>query len=132
MYTANIDSKTFKGGKLTVVVTYSNGNENITEPHEVTQSQDTNWLNDIIKRKLNDLNSLSDISESIIIGSFNKEVQVKSDRDLYYEKASQYMKYMDIARMGIIQSDRPAFAHDNVVFIANHQHHTIAPSPSRH
>ena len=107
MYTANIDSKTFKGGKLTVLVTYSNGNENITEPHEVTQSQDTNWLNDIIKRKLNDLNSLSDISESIIIGSFNKEVQVKSDRDLYYEKASQYMKYMDIARMGIIQSDRP-------------------------
>lgn len=72
MYTANIDSKTFKGGKLTVLVTYSNGNENITEPHEVTQSQDTNWLNDIIKRKLNDLNSLSDISESIIIGSFNK------------------------------------------------------------
>ena len=107
MYIANINSKTFKNGKLTVEVTYSNGNENITESHEVTQSQDINWLNDIINRKLKDLNSLSDINDSIVIGQFNKEAKIKSDRDLYYEKASQYMKYMDIARIGFIQHDRP-------------------------
>lgn len=107
MYIATINNKTFKSGKLTIEVTYSNGNENITEPHEVTQSQDVNWLNDIINRKLKDLNSLSDINDSIIIGEFNNKVQVKSDKDLYYEKASQYMKYMEIARMGIILHDRP-------------------------
>jgi hypothetical protein len=107
MWTANIDNKIFKSGKLTVIVTYTNGNENITENHEVTQKQDTNWLNDIINRKLNDLNSLSDINDSIVIGIFNEEVKAKSDKDLYYENASKYMKYMDIARMGIIQHDKP-------------------------
>lgn len=107
MWTANIDNKTFKGGKLTVVVTYSNGNENITDTHEVTQKQDVNWLNDIINRKLNDLNSISEINDSIIIGDFVLKETSNTNKDLYYKKASEYMKYMDIARMGIIQHDRP-------------------------
>jgi len=107
MYTATINNKNFSGGKLTVEVTYSNGNENITDTHEVNQKQDSNWLKNIIERKLNDLNSLSDIKESIVTGVFNEEVETKSEKDLYYEKASQYIKYMDIARMGLIQHDRP-------------------------
>jgi hypothetical protein len=81
MWTASINNKTFNKGKLIIEVTYTNGNENITENHEVTQKQDTNWLNDIINRKLNDLNSLSDINDSIVIGIFNEEVKAKSDKD---------------------------------------------------
>lgn len=110
MYTANINSKTFKGGKLIVQVTYSNGNENITDTHEATQKQDANWLNVIINRKLNDLNSISEINDSIIIGDFVLKETSNTDKDLYYKKASEYMKYMDIARMGIIQHDRPIIA----------------------
>lgn len=106
MYTATINNKNFSGGKLTVEVTYSNGNENITDTHEVTQKQDSNWLKTIIERKLNDLNSLSDIKESIVTGSFTEEVPTKPDKEIYQEKAMLYLKYMDIARMGLIQHDR--------------------------
>lgn len=107
MYTATINSKTFKGGKLTVEVIYTNGNENITDIHEATQSQESSWLKDLIDRKLKDLNSLSDINESIVIGKFNKKDIVESERDVYYKKATAYTRYMSIARNGFIKSDRP-------------------------
>lgn len=107
MYTANINSKTFKNGKLTVEVTYSNGNENITDIHDVIHSQDSNWINDIINRKLNDLNSLSNINDSIVIGEFKENDLIESERDIYYKKATAYNRYMSIARNGFINHDRP-------------------------
>lgn len=119
MYTANIDSKTFSGGKLTVKITYSNGNENITDTHESTQKQDVNWLNELIIRKLDDLNSLYDINKSIIVGEFKIDNNSKSEKDIYYEKAAMYMKYMEIARMGLIAHDRPIIVELNTWLKAN-------------
>lgn len=119
MYTANIDSKTFSGGKLTVKVTYSNGNENITEDLIYTQAQDENYIDDIISRKLNDLNSLSNLYDSIVIGNYNLKETSDSDKDLYYKKASEYMKFMNIARMGLISHDRAIIIELNTWLKAN-------------
>lgn len=119
MYTANIDRKTFSGGKLTVKVTYSNGNENITEDLIYTQAQDENYINDIISRKLNDLNSLSNLYDSIVIGNYNLKEASNSDKDLYYKKASEYMKFMNIARMGLIPHDRAIIIELNTWLKAN-------------
>lgn len=107
MYIATIKNKTFVNGKLTVEVNYNNGKETVSDTYDSNQTQDESWLSDRIKRKLNDLNSLSVINDSIIIGEFKFEDSDKSDKEIYQDKATQYMKYMDIARMGIIQSDRP-------------------------
>ena len=119
MYTANIDSKTFSGGKLTVKVTYSNGNENITEDLIYTQAQDENYIDDIISRKLNDLNSLSNLYDSIVIGNYNLKETSDSDKDLYYKKASEYMKFMNIASMGLISHDRAIIIELNTWLKAN-------------
>lgn len=107
MYTATIKNKTFINGKLTVEVIYSNGEESLPDTYSSNQAQDESWLSDRIKRKLNDLNSLSFINDSIIVGEFKFDKSDKSNTEIYQDKAMQYMKYMDIARMGIIQSDRP-------------------------
>lgn len=107
MYTAIINKKKFSGGKLTVEVIYTNGNENIIDTHEANQSQELSWLENIISRKLKDLNSLSDINDSIVIGPFSKWEQIESEKDIYYKKAIAYTRYMAIARNGFIKSDRP-------------------------
>lgn len=110
MYTATINNKSFVGGKLTVEVTYSNGNENITEYIDSVQAQPITWIEETIKDKLNTLNSLEYLNDNIAIGKQDQITFGKSERLIYYNKALQYKTYLNIARSGIIRSDRPIIA----------------------
>lgn len=119
MYTANINNKSFVGGKLTVEVTYSNGNENITEYINSVQAQPITWIEEIIKDKLNALNSLEYLHDNITIGKQDQITFDKSERLIYYNKALQYKTYLNIARSGIIRSDRPIIAELHEWLVAN-------------
>ena len=108
MYKAEITKKRLSNGKLSVDVSFENeSGDKFSDTFETSQFQDTSWIGEQIKRKLSHINSLPNVSEKIEIGPFNEIVTVKTDIEIYQDKATEYIKYMEIARLGLIQSDRP-------------------------
>lgn len=107
MYKAEITNKRLSNGRLSVDVSFENENgDKFTDTFETSQYQDTSCIGEQIKRKLSHINSLPKVAEKIETGPFNEIIAPKTEKEIYQEKASMYMKYMNIARMGFIQSDR--------------------------
>ncbi|MBK7801020.1 MAG: hypothetical protein IPJ53_18165 [Saprospiraceae bacterium] len=107
MYNAEIIDKKIENGRLSVTVLFENEKgEKFNDTFETTQYQDTSWIGKQIKRKLSHINSLPNVSEKIEVGPFNEIVIAKTDKEIYLEKSALYIKYMSVARMGLIQSDR--------------------------
>lgn len=109
MYNAEIIDKRLSNGRLSVDVSFENENgEKFTDTFETSQFQDTSWIGEQIKRKLTHLNSLLTVLNGIEVGAYNEVIPKKTDKDIYQEKATLYTKYMNVARLGFIQSDRKA------------------------
>ncbi|MBP6522652.1 MAG: hypothetical protein KA251_06655 [Saprospiraceae bacterium] len=107
MYNAEIIDKKIENGRLSVTVLFENEKgEKFNDTFETTQYQDSAWIGKQIKRKLSHINSLPNVSEKIEVGPFNEIVIAKTDKEIYLEKSALYIKYMSVARMGLIQSDR--------------------------
>lgn len=108
MYQAEIIDKRIVKGLLSVDVSFSNGADTVLETFQTNQSQPESWIGDQIDRKLKNLNSLSGLKDSIPIGAFQaSEPPAKSEAKIYQEKRDLYINYMNEARMGTIQYDRP-------------------------
>lgn len=110
MYKAIIESAEISNGRLVVTVLFNSDNDSFKDSFDTNQYQNMSWIREQIGRKLNQLNSLYAIKDSISIGPFNDTINVKTDKDIFYEKASHYTRFMDTARMGIIKHDRPIIA----------------------
>lgn len=107
MYNAEIIDKKIENGRLSVIVSFENEKgEKFNDTFETTQYQDTSWIGEQIKRKLTHLNSLPTVLNGIEVGAYNEVVPKKTDKEIYQEKAMLYTKYMNVARLGFIQSDR--------------------------
>ena len=107
MYKANITDTNIQGGRLIVSVLFFNDTQSFTDTFETNQYQNESWIGEQISRRLSHLNSLPTLKASIVIGAFHETPRVKTDREVYQEKAARYLKFMDVARMGIIRHDRP-------------------------
>lgn len=108
MYKADITSTTINKGLLTVEVLFYSNNDSFKDVFQTNQQQDESWLEDQIERKLNNLNSLIKIKESIVIGPYQKTEKVLDvEAKKYHEKTILYHNYMNTARTGIINYDRP-------------------------
>ena len=107
MYKADITNTSIKLGRLIVEVKFYNDSESFSEIFETSQGQKDTWIGEQIKQRLKHLNSLASLKDSIQLGVFTDIQKEKTESELYYEKAALYLKYMDVARMGLIQSDRP-------------------------
>lgn len=105
MYRAKITKKELVRGVLRAEVTFSDGKDTFTDSFEVSQAQSGSWLGEHIVQRLGHLNSLPALGKAIVLGDF--EPAEKTEEEIYKEKASAYGKYMDIARLGVIPSDRP-------------------------
>ncbi len=107
MYKAEITNKSLSNGRLSVEVSFENENgDKFTDTFETSQFQDTSWIGEQIKRKLSHINSLTNVAEKIEAGPFNEITVPKTEKEIYQEKAALYLKYMNVARLGFIQSDR--------------------------
>ena len=108
MYKATITKKKLEKDKLAVEVTFENsGGTTYVESFETNQFQDPDWLTRHIARYLQNLNSFEALHENIVLGPFVPPTAENPNRDLYKQNAMAYMQYMEIARLGIIPSDRP-------------------------
>lgn len=107
MYKATITNKKISQGKLTVDVLFFDESDSFSERFETTQSQDKPWIGEHITQRLNHLNSLPPLGETIVLGDVDTTPREPTEEEVYREKATAYAKYMDIARQGLIQPDRP-------------------------
>lgn len=108
MYKASITSKKISDGKLTVSVLFESEdtNETFTDTFETTQEQDASWIGKQIEARVKNLNSLPNLMTEIEIGPYVIN-EANSSRKKYEETSSLYLRYMDAARQGYIQSDYP-------------------------
>jgi len=108
MYQAEIVGKKILRGLLIVDVSFSDGEDTFVETFETNQDQNLSWLDEQVQRKLGHLNSLAAIKDSIAIGAFvPSEPAAKTDAEIYQEKKSLYLDYMNEARLGSIPYDKP-------------------------
>ena len=108
MYKADIVSAKINNGLLSVEVLFHSDEDSFTDTFQTNQSQKGNWLGEQVERKLNHLDSISLIRDSISVGAYQTGVQEgKTEREIYHEKTTKYLNYMNTARMGIINHDRP-------------------------
>ena len=108
MYKADILSTKINKGLLSVEVSFYSDEDTFNDTFETNQYQDESWIGDQIDRKLKHLNSLALIKDSITIGTYEPGKKVpESEKEMYREKTSLYLQYMNTARTGIINYDRP-------------------------
>ncbi len=108
MYQAKILNTSIVKGVLRVEVQFQSNEDVFTDIIETNQYQNESWIGEQIERRLKHLNSLALVKDSITIGSYKPGQPVdKSEKDLYDEKTVLYLNYMNTARMGIINHDRP-------------------------
>jgi len=106
MYKADIVDTKIEHGRLIVNVLFHDENESFNDTFETNQYQNDTWIGEQIERRLSHLNSLFHLKETIPIGPYHKTIKEKTERDIFYEKAAHYTRFMDTARMGIIRHDR--------------------------
>lgn len=110
MYKANILSTKINNGRLIVEVFFHSEEDSFNDTFETGQYQNDNWIGEQITRRLSHLNSLYAVKNNISIGPYHEKVVIKSDKDLYHEKTTLYLNYMNTARLGIITHDLPVIA----------------------
>lgn len=108
MYKAEIVSKKINKGLLIVEVLFTSDEDSFSDIIETNQYQDNSWIGEQIERRLKHLNSLANIKDAIVLGSYQKNEQPpKSELEIYQEKTALYHNYMATARLGVINYDRP-------------------------
>lgn len=111
MYNAEIISTTINKGILSVEVKFSNDDDSFTDTIQTNQYQDNSWLGEQIDRRLRHLNSLSQIKDSITLGTYQPSGPVsKTEKQFYDEETIRYLNYMNKARLGVIGYDHPVIA----------------------
>jgi hypothetical protein len=117
MWTTEIKSKTIVNGLLQVVVSFSDGKQTFTDRYETRSSQDGNWLNDNIKRRITDLEGVVSFADTITVGAFVpiKAVEVVVDeskltpREKYAKKLEMFEKLVNAIKKGVISEAYPDF-----------------------
>lgn len=111
MYNAEIISTIISKGILSVEVLFSNNKDSFTDIIQTNQYQNDSWIGEQIERRLKHLNSLSQIKDSIALGTYIPGKPVaKTEKDIYDEETIRYFNYMNKARLGVIGYDHPVIA----------------------
>lgn len=110
MYNAEIISTTINKGILSVEVKFSNNEDSFIDTIQTNQHQDSFWIGEQIERRLKHLNSLSQIKDSITLGTYQPSPVTKTEKQFYDEETIRYHNYMNKARLGVIGYDHPVIA----------------------
>lgn len=115
-YIATILNKTIKNGILKVTVTFSNNetNDSFNFDFSTTQNQSETWLNEQIQNKLQHLNSLQNVLNSIQIGSTISQTEIQStpvntSYEDYKNNLKRFQQMVNAIQKGIITKDNPDF-----------------------
>ena len=117
MWTTKITQKQIVSGLLQVVVEFTDGTQTFTDRYETRSTQDVNWLNDNIARRISDLEGVVSFADSITVGAFvpTKTVEVVVDeskltpKERYARKLQKFEKLTNTIKKGIINDTDPDF-----------------------
>jgi hypothetical protein len=111
MWTTEIKSKEITDGLLKVTVGFTDGKQTFTDRYETRSTQDANWLNDNIARRISDLEGVVAFADTIPVGIFTTikaPVEVVVDetkltpREKYAKKLEKFEKLTNTIKKGII------------------------------
>ena len=95
MWVTEIKSKTITNGLLQVVVSFSDGKQTFTDRYETRSTQDSNWLDENIKRRIADLDGVVSFADTIQVGVYSSETKqdiidntILTKKDEYKNKLS--------------------------------------------
>lgn len=101
-YTTKVVSKQIEDGVLKVVVRFTKGTQTFTNRFE-TRSGDDDWLDNVVARRLDDLENITSLRSKIIIGSFTPERKIPNAANaLYREKIQLFRKLHFEIQLGLI------------------------------
>lgn len=116
MWTTEIISKSISNGVLQVVVSFSDGTQTFTDKYETRNGQDANWLNDNIKRRIDDLTSVVAFADTITLGNYQIVEPVPTPEEPLEGKALYERKLKKFERM-VAAIRKGATTDQNVNFI---------------
>jgi hypothetical protein len=112
MWETEVISNKIVNGLLKVEVRFTKDGKSFVDRYETRSAQDGEWLNDNIKRRINDLEGIELFTTSIPTGKIkveNPPPKEKTDRDIYYGKLQEFNKLISVARKQLITEDHPEF-----------------------
>lgn len=68
MFSASIKSKDILNGTLTVIVTFTNGDQTFNEEFRTTTASDDTWVTSVVGSRLRQLEALYSVADSISVG----------------------------------------------------------------
>lgn len=82
MFTASVKSKELLNGTLTVIVTFTNGEQTFNEEFKTSSVMDENWLVSAVANRIKQLDSLYDVASTLKLGKIDiPDDQPVSDPD---------------------------------------------------
>jgi hypothetical protein len=114
-YKANVISKQFNNGLLTVVIEYTDGITTFTDKMTSRSGQDENWINDEVKRRLSDLDGVEVLKGAIALGQVipdalpKKHVTPSEPKAEYEANLKVFTAWLEALRQGLVTTDRKAF-----------------------
>lgn len=69
MFSASVKSKEILNGTLTVIVTFTNGEQTFNEEFRTTSASDDAWLTGSVARRLKQLDTLYEVADNLKLGA---------------------------------------------------------------
>lgn len=106
MFTANITGKSFKGGVLQIVVSYTNGSETLQEAINVTSEAN---LNSQIAQRVEQLNQLEQLAVKVSVGAWTKPTEVTETLTELQIATQTLSDLKRLIELGVLKETDPEF-----------------------
>lgn len=113
-FSANVVSKFWKGGLLTVEVEYTDGARTFQDNLVSRHDQAPDWVEQAVARRLAELDGLDKLAAVITVGPVapgakKQPVFEPSPRAVYAAKLLEFEAWLSALRQGVVTVDRKAF-----------------------
>lgn len=116
MYRAIITDKSLANGMLHVTVYFTDDRDSFSEVFQTNQQQSFTWIEEQINRKLEHLNSLPTLLESISLGTeitqsqvVDSDTVVLDERAQYEEDLKRFEKFVGAVSKGLTTAENEDF-----------------------
>lgn len=113
MYKATIKKSEIKNGLLSVDVKFDDGTDVFTEKFETNQPQPQDWINQQVAKKIENINSLNTIKDSLPDGEISLPVDITPTKSLermeFEADLKTFSSFVSAVQQGIADRESPEF-----------------------
>lgn len=115
MWKATIKNKQINSaGTFLITVNYSDGERSFDEVHGTRDEIDTTWVENTIKRKLESLENISSMDNSVVMGEFTPTQTIETKeaptaKEIFLNKVQKLRMFKTLIELGVLNENNTDF-----------------------